>query len=334
MESTSPGSERETLDKDLYEVLGVKKTANDSEIRKAFLKLAKKFHPDVNQGNTEAEQKFKEVNFAHEVLKDKKKRAQYDQMRDTVGRGGFGGGAPGGGRGRTWSPQDGAYSYEAFSDFGLGDLFQEIFGGGGGAGFGGFEGMRGGGRRQPGRPFPQRGSDREAALNISFLEAARGGDRSIEFSDGRRMTVKIPAGVETGSKIKLTGQGDPGGGGAPSGDLILVLEVAGHPLYKRDGLDIILTLPITFSEAVLGAEVDVPTLDGKVVMKIPKGMSSGQRLKLTGKGVKPGRGDRVGDQIVEVSIKVPKVADSAYAEAAEALRSTAFNPREDMTAPV
>ncbi len=317
------------LDKDLYEVLGVKKTANDSEIRKAFLKLAKKYHPDVNQGNKEAEQKFKEVSFAHEVLKDKKKRAQYDQMRDTVGRGGFGGG--GAGRGGSWNPQGaggGAYSYETFSDFGLGDLFQEIFGGGGG--FGGFEGMRGGGRRTGGRPFPQRGADREAALNISFLEAARGGDRSIEFSDGRRMTVKIPAGVETGSKIKLSGQGDPGAGGGPNGDLILILEVASHPLYKRDGLDIILTLPITFSEAVLGAEVDVPTLDGKVVMKIPKGMSSGQRLKLTGKGVKPARGERTGDQIVEVAIKVPKAPDTAYTEAAEALRSTAFNPREDL----
>lgn len=313
------------LDKDLYEILGVKKNADDAEIRKAFLKLAKKYHPDVNQGDKAAEVKFKEVNFAHEVLKDKKKRAQYDQMREYGHRAGH----PGGGAGRKWQNQHpggaGNFSYEDFSDFGLGDLFQEIFGGGFGRG-------QAGGRRGGGMPFQQRGSDRETNLVISFVEAARGGERSLEFSDGKRLTVKIPAGVETGSKIKLAGQGDPGVGGGPAGDLLLSLEVAPHSVFTRDGLDVVLRLPISFSEAVLGAEIEVPTLDGKVMMKIPKGVSSGQRLKLTGKGIRSARSPKPGDQVIEMLIKIPKQPDASYLEAAERLRQTAYNPREEVPA--
>ncbi|MBY0370871.1 DnaJ domain-containing protein, partial [bacterium] len=206
------------LDKDLYEILGVKKGATDSEIRKAFLKLAKKYHPDVNQGDKAAEQKFKEVNFAHEVLKDKAKRAQYDQMR---AGGPFGAGAGGGG-GRQWRPEAGGnqFSYEAFSDFGLGDLFQEIFGGGG-FGRGGMGGMGGAAGRAGGRRgFAERGHDQETSVQVSFKEAARGAEKTLEFSDGRRLTVKVPAGVETGSKMKLSGQGSPGANGGPAGDLV------------------------------------------------------------------------------------------------------------------
>jgi curved DNA-binding protein len=313
------------LDKDLYEILGVKKEASDAEIRKAFLKHAKKLHPDVNPGNKEAELKFKEVNFAHEVLKDKKKRAQYDQMRETGNRPFGGGGRPG----RTWQQQQGApgggnFSYEDFSDFGLGDLFQEIFGGG----LGGAARSGGAGRRPGG--FAQRGADREMPLAISLVEAARGGERALEFSDGKRLTVKIPAGVESGSKIKLSGQGDPGANGGPAGDLILVMDVASHPSFTREGLDVVYRLAISFPEAVLGAEVDVPTLDGKVVMKIPKGISSGQRLKLTGKGIRSPRSPKPGDQVVEVQIKIPKVPDAAYIEAAEKLSSAAFSAREEV----
>jgi DnaJ-class molecular chaperone len=311
------------LDKDLYEILGVKKDANEKEIQSAFRKLAKKYHPDMNPNNKEAEQKFKEVNLANEVLKDPKKRAQYDQMRAAGanpfsqrggGRPGYAGGAPGGfGAGP-----------DAFADFGLGDLFEEIFGvkmrGGGTAG----PESHGGRRRGP--AFSQRGSDRETSLTISFMEAARGGERILEFAGGRRLTVKIPEGVESGSKIKLSGQGDPGIGNGPAGDLLIALEVASHPQFTREGLDIISKLPITFSEAVLGAEVDVATIDKSVVMKIPGGISSGQRLKLAGKGIR-GRDGKRGDQFVEVVIRIPRPPDEAYLEAAEKLKSSSFNPR-------
>lgn len=316
------------MDKDLHEILGVKKDATEAEIRKAFLKLAKKYHPDVNPGNKEAEQKFKEVNLAYEVLKDPKKRAQYEQMRaagaDPFARAAQGGAWRGG---QTYGGQD-------FGDLGLGDLFQEIFGGGfGGAGGGGFRGGFGGfggeartGRRPRGAGMRARGGDREALLQISFIDAARGAERVIDF-DGKRLTVRIPEGVKSGSKIRLTGQGEPGIGGAEAGDLIIQLDVQSHAFFHREGNDIVVKLPITFSEAVLGAEVEVPTIDGKVVMTLPKGVSSGQRLKLAGKGIRDSKSGTRGDQFVEAQIKIPKPLDAAHQETAERLKNTAFNPR-------
>lgn len=324
------------LDRDLYEILGVKPTATDAEIRKAFHKMAKQYHPDRNPGDAASEQKFKEVSFAHEVLRDKQKRAQYDQMRATRGRGGprgragqGAGGAPGG----NWNYEGAPFSAEAFGDFGLGDLFQEIFGGGfsggGPGGPGGMGGARGGFQRRGGAGFARRGADREASLTISFQEAARGGERALEFTDGRRITVKIPEGVKDGGRIKLSQQGDPGAGGGPAGDLILSLQVQPHPYFRREGSDIILQLPVSFSEAVLGGELEVPTLDGRVVMKIPKGVSSGQRLKLKNKGIKSGGEAERGHQFVELSVKIPKVPDEAYENAARILSQAEFNPRAD-----
>lgn len=308
------------MDKDLYEILGVKKTASDGEIRKAFLKLAKKFHPDVNPNNKDAETKFKEVNLAYEVLKDPKKRSQYDQAK-AMGANPFAraqhAGAQGWGGGNPFSSDMG--------DLGLGDLFEEIFGGGMHFGQGGF-GQARSGRARPG--FRARGQDREAAIDVTFMDAARGADRTFELNDGRRLTVKIPEGVNSGSKIKLSGQGDAGMGGGPNGDLILVLHVGEHPHFVREGDNILLKLPITFSEAVLGAEVEVPTLDGKVHMKIPKGISSGQRLKLGGKGVKSQKTGSRGDQFVEISIKIPKDSPE-HQEAAEKLKDL-FNPRGNL----
>lgn len=308
------------MDKDLYEILGVKKTATDAEIRKAFLKLAKKYHPDVNAGNKESETKFKEVNLAYEVLKDAKKRAHYDQMR-AVGADPFGGARPSPSGGRSWRTTGGrgGFGTEGDNDFGLGDLFQEIFGGG----FGAPRGARG----HAGGSFQQRGSDLQASLKISFLEAARGAERSLELGDGRRLTVKIPEGVDTGSKIKLAHQGDPGMGGGPAGDLIILLEVGTHPYFIREGKDVMVRLPLSFSEAVLGGDVEVPTLDGKVTLTVPKGISSGQRLKLARKGIRIGKSAERGDQFVEVGIKIPKQPSEAYNEAAEKLRAESFNPR-------
>jgi DnaJ-class molecular chaperone len=309
------------LDKDLYEILGVKKNATESEIRKAFLKLAKKYHPDVNSGNKEFEQKFKEVNLAYEVLKDAKKRAQYDQMR-AAGANPFarrGAGGPG-----QWSPgggQGGSYTAD-FGDLGLGDLFEEIFGGG--------YNVRDRQRRRGGPAFSQRGADREATITIPFLEAVKGGERVLELSDGRRLTVKIPEGVDNGSRIKLAGQGDPGVGSGPAGDLVIELQVPAHAYFQREGYDIVIKLPITFSEAVLGAEVDVPTIDGKVVMRIPANVSSGQRLKLAGKGIRSPKTKQRGDQFVELSIKIPKPSGKEYEAAANQLKDESFNPRANL----
>lgn len=180
------------MDKDLYEILGIKKEATEGEIRKAYLKLAKKYHPDVNPGDKAAEQKFKEINLAYEVLKDEKKRAQYDQMR-AMGANPFARARAGAGAGAGYAGPEG------FDQFGLGDLFEEIFGGGG------FKKSY----------YPTKGHDRESNLQISFMEAVKGGERLVQFTDGRRLTVKIPAGVDEGSKIKLTGQGDTGVSGGP-----------------------------------------------------------------------------------------------------------------------
>src|SRR3989338_7635502 len=198
------------MEKDLYEILGVKKEASESEIQKSFRRLAKKYHPDVNQGNKEAEKKFKEVSLAYEVLKDPKKRAQYDQMQVS----GFAGGRSG--------PRAAQFGPDVFGDLGLGDLFGEIFGNN-------F-------RSAPRGYYAPRGMDTQALITLSFKEAALGGDKSIELSDGRRLTVKIPAGIESGAKIRLTGQGMSFGAGAP-GDLLLEARVEKHSVFEREGLD-------------------------------------------------------------------------------------------------
>lgn len=304
------------MDKDLYEILGVKKEASESEVRKAYLKLAKKYHPDVNPGDQVAEQKFKEVNLAYEVLKDEKKRAQYDQMR-AMGANPFARSRAGAGAG----PNMGGFSGAEFDQFGLGDLFEEIFGG---AGFGRTASRRGA------TYYPTRGQDRETELQISFTEAAKGGERHVQFSDGKKLTVKIPPGVDEGSKIKLSGQGDPGVAGGPSGDLLIKLHVSEHPFFKREGNNIVLKLPISFSEAVSGAEVEIPTVDGIVHLKIPSGISSGQRLKLAGKGIVSSKTGSRGDQFVEIQIKIPKNISEEYKKAAEIVRQVPFNPREGL----
>lgn len=314
------------MDKDLYAILGVAKDASEGEIRKAFLKLAKQFHPDKNPGNAEAEQKFKEVNLAYEVLRDAKKRQQYDAMRaagtNPFARARAGGRRPPGGPAGGF----GGAAGDPFADMGLGDLFQEIFGGGFAGGPGG-PGAGPGGFRGGFGNFSQRGGDQAATVTIPFLDAAKGAERSFELSNGRRLTVKIPEGIESGGKIKLSGQGEPGLNGGPAGDLVLTVQVADHPAFRREGNDLVVRLPISFPEAVLGAEVDVPTLDGKAVLKLPKGVSSGQRLRMTGKGVRGAKSGVRGDMLVEVMIRVPKELPPSYVEAAEKLKEEAFDPR-------
>ena len=311
------------MNKDLYEVLGVKKNATESEIRKAFLKLAKKYHPDVNPNDKVAEQKFKEVNLAYEVLKDAKKRQHYDQMK-AMGANPF---AQGAGRGAGWAGGPGMGPQD-FSDLGLGDLFEEIFNSGA---FGGRTAQRRRGAAGPfGGGFPQRGTDREAGIAISLVEAANGGEKLIEFNDGKKLSVKIPEGIESGTKIKLSGQGDKGISGGPNGDLILTVDILPHPYFVREKSHIVLKLPVTFAEVVLGTEVEVPTLSGKVHLKIPKGVSSGQRLKLAGKGIRSAKTGQKGDQFVEIQIKIPKEISKAYEDAAEQLKAEPFDPRANL----
>ncbi len=318
------------MDKDLYEILGVKRDASESDVKNAFRKLAKQHHPDKNPGDKAAETRFKEANLAYEVLKDPTKRARYDQARI------YGGGPGTGAGGGQWKSSPGFKPEDMFQDFGLGDLFQEIFGGGGGGGFnagrgdmgrdfgGGFGGS---GRRGFGA---RRGSDFEAQLEISLPDAVRGAEKTVNVSGGKRLTVKIPEGIDEGAKIRLSGQGQPGANGGPAGDLIVQIQIASHSIFRREGDNLIARLPISFSEAVLGGEVGVPTIDGQVTMRIPAGVSSGQKLKLSGKGVKNSRTGQKGDQLVELMIRVPSVSDPLYVEAAEKLRGSSFDPRENL----
>lgn len=288
----------QTMAQDYYELLGIGKSATPDEIQKAYRKLARKYHPDLNPDDKSAQQKFKDIQQAHDVLGDPEKRKMYDQFgpefeRMGAGgpfRGGAGGGHPfeeifgaGGSRG-------GAGGFQFEGD--LGDLFRQ-FGGGGG--------------RKARSRGPVRGDDVAAVLTVPFNTAVLGGQASISVRRADKIesiTVKIPPGVESGKKMRLRGQGEPGRNGE-SGDLIVTLTVAPHPCFTRSGNNLEVRLPVTVGEAALGATVDVPTPAGKVALKIPPGSSGGRRLRVKGQGVKSGSG-LAGDLYVELEIKLPK----------------------------
>jgi len=350
--------------KDFYSVLGVSSSASQDEIKKAYRKLAKKYHPDANASDAKAAERFKEISEANNVLGDPEKRKQYDEMRRLGafdgGFGGFGGarssrGAPRGGAGQTINFQD----FDIGGLGGLGDLFSSMFGGGE--------------SRQTAKPGPEKGQTVEAALDIPFRTAARGGKVPIDlevreecgtchgtgaapgtslricpecsgrgvisFGQGgfavnrpcpvclgrgqvptepcptchgsgeirarRKVLINVPPGVDTGSKIRLKGQGGKGTRGAPAGDLIITFTVLPDKFYKRDGLDVIATVPLNIAQATLGTTISVRTLDGKKVkLKIPPGTPSGKRFRVRNQGIE--KGDKKGDLIVEVSIQVPE----------------------------
>ena len=359
--------------RDYYEVLGVNKTATDDELKKAYRKLAKQYHPDMNPGNAEAEAKFKEVNEAYEVLSDKDKRAKYDQfghagVDPNFGAGGFGGGAGG------------------FGDIDLGDLFGSFFGGGG---FGGF-----GGQSQANPNAPKRGASLRASLTITFQEAMAGVDKEISLNRtescsachgtgcaagttaeicpdcrgtgqvriqrggggfaftttapcskcrgtgkiihqpcpdchgegqvrrSRKVKVHIPAGIDDGQTISMRGQGNGGINGGPAGDLLVTVAVIPDPRFQRDGYDLYLEQAVSFPPAVLGAELQIDTIDGKVKYTLPAGTQTGTTFRLRGKGVPSINGRGRGDQYVTVRVAVPtnltaeqKDALLAYADA-------------------
>jgi len=295
-------------DRDYYEVLGVARDASADAIKKAYRKMARKYHPDVNPGDKSAEKQFKEVQQAYDILSDQEKRALYDRY----GSAAFEGMAAAGPRASAseWTSRFGEPGAETVD-------FSEFFGtfghggeAGGGAGI--FEDLIG--RMRGGRAArPRAGHDIEAHLTIPFLTAVRGGETTIELQrgDGNResLVVKIPPGVDSGSKLRLKGRGEPGPKGAPAGDLTITLSVTPHPYFQRDGRDLLVEVPLSVSEALLGASIEVPSLDGMKTMRIPPGASSGQKLRLRGQGVPASGGKPEGDLFAVVKIVVPKNLD-------------------------
>ena len=295
--------------RDLYDILGVPRTATAEEIKKAYRRLAKQHHPDVNPGNKAAEEKFKEVSAAFEVLSDEKRRKLYDEFGADALRTGFDEkraeeyrrwkhqGAPPGGM-----PFDfGDFATVNVGDMGsfdFGSIFGEIFGGGGGRG-------RARGRRAP---FATPGADALATVEVSLRDAVLGAERDIRL-DGRTLRVKIPPGVGDGSRIRLAGQGGPGANGGPAGDLFLEVKLAEHPHVRREGKDLFLDLPVTVPEAVSGAEVRLPTFEGPVSLRVPRGAQSGMRLRLRGKGLPDLKGGPRGDLYAVVQVVLPKPSD-------------------------
>jgi len=291
--------------KDYYKILGVEKNVSQDDLKKAYKKLARKYHPDVSK-EANAEDKFKEVGEAYEVLKDPQKRAQYDQF----GSAGSQHGQPPPG----WGGQGGMGGDGNFSSF-----FENMFGGGGGAG---------GGRDN----FYAAGEDVNAKITVSLEDAFNGTKKTIRRPSGSTETgtlnVKVPAGITSGKKIRLSGQGKAGMGGSKPGDLYLEISIAAHAHYRLEDKDIYLDLPIAPWEAALGAKVTVPTLAGKINLTIPAGAKSGQKMRLKGRGL-PAK--EAGDQFVVLQIMTPPAdsdkATQLYQQMAEEL---AFNPRETL----
>jgi DnaJ-class molecular chaperone len=304
---------------DPYTLLGVSRTATEADIKKAYRKLAKELHPDRNTDNPKAAEKFSQVTSAYDLLSDKDKRARFDRGEidgdgnpaAPFGFGGGGGGPQGGFRADFGGEQAGDFS----------DLFEGLFGGrgrAGGAG-GGFAG--GFGRR----PQPK-GANVAYRLTVPFTDAATLAPQRITLADGKTIDLKLPAGVESGTQMRLSGKGQPGPGG--NGDAIVTIEIQPHRFFNRDGDDIRIDLPISLSEAVLGASVRVPTADGAVMLTVPKGSSSGKTLRLKGKGFHRKGGGR-GDQLVTLMVDLP-VDDDALVEFVQGWKDKDRNPRGNL----
>lgn len=309
--------------KDYYKLLGVSRSASKEEIAKAYKKMARKYHPDLNPNDPDAEARFKEVNEAHEVLKDEEKRRLYDQLGPDWQHGQSFQGA----QGHRYANFGGG---AGFDSSGFSDFFDMIFGN---AGAGGYRHSSGFGPDPFGNfsARQRKGRDVEAQLTLTLEEALKGGKKSLTLQgqgggDSRRLEVSIPAGVREGAKIRLSGQGDPGMGGGPAGDLYLRVRLAEHPVFHVDGSDVLVDVYVAPWEAVLGAAVRVPTLDGEVQLKIAPGTGSGKKLRLRGKGLGPAASR--GDQYVRIQIRVPENPSPEERELWEKLAAvSAFNPR-------
>jgi DnaJ-class molecular chaperone len=294
-------------EKDLYSILGVAKNASTEDIKKAYRRLAREHHPDVNPNNPKAEERFKEISVANSVLSDEEKRKRYDEFGTAGLAEGF---DPEAARNyQRWS--HGAHQSPNFgqhtSDGDLDDLVANVFGGS--------QGFRGG-RQATG---PMQGPSAEGRLEVAFLDAVLGAEVPANFQGRPAMRVKIPAGASEGARIRLAGKGEPGRNGGPPGDLFLTLHLLSHPFYQRDGDDLQLELPVTLPELILGASIDVPTPHGSVSMQIPPGSQNGQKLRLRGKGALRAKGKGHGDLFVKFSAVLPKAGEPRIEELAREL---------------
>ena len=308
--------------RDPYQELGVSRTATADEIRKAFRKLAKQNHPDTNPGDKPAEERFKRVSAAFDIVGDPEKRKKFDSGEiDADGRergfaGGPWGAQPGGGFGGQAGGR-GPFRTETFEGVDLGDILGEMFGGGRGGRSGGAGGGFGG--------FSQRGSDVRARLEIDLVDAIRGGKRRIAFSDGRTIDVTIPKGAQDHQTLRLKGQGAPGRAGP--GDAFIEIVIQPHPIYRREGDALVMDLPVTFYDAVLGGKVEAPTPDGPVTLTVPKGSNTGARLRLKGRGMADAKGHR-GDLFARLVVTLPESPDPALETFAEEQKSKRpYSPR-------
>jgi DnaJ-class molecular chaperone len=315
---------------DLYSTLGVARGASEADIKKAYRKLAKQLHPDRNKDNPKAAERFSRVTQAYDILTDASRRAQYDRGEiDEEGNPrapfGFGAGGPGGagpGQGGFYRSTNGMeFDFGGEGGPDISELFEGLFGGSGRSG--GRRGFSGFGRRSS--PPPQRGADVAYRLEVPFEDAAALKEQRVVLGGSKTLNIKLPAGVEDGTKIRLAGQGQAGPAG--KGDAIITIFIRGHRFFRRDGDNIRLDLPVTLDEAVLGAKVRVPTVDGPVMLSIPKGSNSGRVLRLSGKGFTR-RGGARGDQLVTLMVDVPD--DPDLARFLDGWKGRGRNPRQGL----
>ncbi len=330
--------------KDYYAILGVPKNADEKTIKSAYRKLARTHHPDVNPDKPEAEQRFKEINEAYAVLSDGEKRKMYDKFGaewEDYQRAGFGPNdaprrsAPGGMRGstRTMTPEEfqevfgrgfgqrpsGGFSTSFGDSGGFSDFFEAMFGGASAGGMPGSTGARNSLR-------PRKGRDVDAAIEVSLEEAFSGSVRALEWEGGRRIEVTVPRGVRTGSRVRVSGQGEPGGSGGQAGDLYLNVTVAPHPLFKREGDDLRVTVPVDLYSAVLGGEVRVPTLERSVLLTVPAGTQNGRAIRLRGLGMPNLRNpEQRGDLFAVMDVQIPTAINDEQRRLFEELRTLAGN---------
>lgn len=306
---------------DPYEVLGLSKAATPAQIKSAYRKLVRTSHPDLHPDDPNAATRFKDIAAAYELLKDPATRAKFDAGEiDAAGAE-----RPQRQYYRDFADASGnPYQYRGGRDFGAGrdpaDIFADLL-----------RQRTGQGRGFEAHGFSAPGEDLRYRLEVTFLEAARGAEKHVTLPEGNSIAMKIPAGARDGQTLRLRGKGEAGFGGGPRGDALITLSVRSHPVFRRDGDDILITLPLTVDEALLGAKVTVPTISGPVSLTIPKGSSSGRILRLTGRGLVQGKGRATGDQLVELRIVAPPVIDDALRDfLIQWRKSHPHDPRADM----